>query len=199
MTKLPMNTTVSSSSVNRFETPSFKDAGWFGSGLSFSKFEYESDFRTADSSGTFEFLSIEMTGASTEPADSDPPRLRLIDRDLRTEPKLAKELRPCGLGAVPETEVGCLLGPKGKRDRNDRKAGMPDGVLEGGDGDAATERFRLSLLVEMLLVDGRGAEGIAEGKAPRLGCAGMDEGVLGERWTAMMKKQTKARIGTKTS
>jgi hypothetical protein len=196
--KLLVNTTVSSSSGNRFKAPSFKDAGWFGRGLSFSMFEYESDFRTATSSGAFEFLSMEITGASTEPADSEPPRLRLIDIDLRTEPKLAKGLRLCVLAAVPETEVGCLLGPKGKRDRNDRKAGMPDGVLEGGDGDAATERFRLSLLVEMLLVDGRGAEGIAEGNALRLGCAGLDEGVLGERWTAMMKR-TKARIGTNTS
>ena len=152
-----------------------------------------------------------MTGASAEPADSDPPRPRLFDIDLRTEPKLAKGLRPCGLGAAPETEVGYLLGPKGKRDRNDRKVGIPDGVLGvfgGGVGDAATERFRLSLLLEMLLVDGREAEGIAEGNAGgnalRLGCAEMDElelGVLGERWVAMMKKRTKAiaRIGTKTS
>ena len=40
--------------------------------------------------------------------------------------------------ARPEAVVRCLLGPKGKRDRNDRKAGMADGVievLEGGVDD----------------------------------------------------------------
>ena len=73
-----------------------------------------------------------------------------------------------------------LVGSKGQKDRNDRKAGMPDGVvevLEGGDGDAATERLRL-LAFLMLLMEGRGADGIAEGNALHLGCAGMDEGIF---------------------
>jgi hypothetical protein len=72
---------------------------------------------------------------------------------------------------------------------------MPDGVLGvfGGEGDDATERFRL-LLLETLLVDGRRAEGIAEGKALRFGCAGMDEGVWGERWVAMEKSQANTRL-----
>ena len=148
--------------------------------------------RTLASSEAFEFLPMEITGTSAQPADSEPPRLLLIDMDLRTEPKLAKGRRPRGLGRGPEAVVGCLLGPKGKRDRNDRKAGMPDGVvevLEGGDGDAATERLRLlSLLGMMLPMEGRGADGIAEGNALHLGCAGMDEGIFGERWVGMMER-----------
>jgi hypothetical protein len=59
--------------------------------------------------------------------------------------------------------VGCLFGPKGRRDRIDLKVGMPEGVLgmfDGAEGDEATERFRL-LLLETLLIDGRRAEGIA--------------------------------------
>ena len=85
-----------------------------------------------------------------------------------------------------------MLGPKGKKDGNDRKAGMPDGVvevLEGGDGDTATERLRLLLLLGMMLpMEGRGADGIAEGNALHLGCAGMDEGIFGERWVGMMER-----------
>jgi hypothetical protein len=129
-----------------------------------------------------------MTGSSG--ADSDDLRPLLLDMDLRTELKLAKGLRPWGLeGTVPETGVGCLFGPKGRRDRKDLKVGMAEGVLgvfDGGEGDEATERFRL-LLLETLLVYGRRAEGIEEGKALRLGCAGMDEG---GRWVAMMSRNS---------
>ena len=72
---------------------------------------------------------------------------------------------------------------------------MPDGVLEALEG-AATERFTLlSLLEMMLLMDGRGADGIAEGNALCLGCAGMDvEGVFGKRWVYIMMEN-----GTKRS
>lgn len=90
-----------------------------------------------------------------------------------------------------EEEVGCLFGPKGRRDRNERKAGMPEGVLgafDSGEGDKATERFSV-LVWEMLLVDGRRADGIAEGKALR---AGMD-GVWGERRVAMLEAYTLRR------
>jgi hypothetical protein len=93
----------------------------------------------------FNFLSIETTGSSR--ADSDDLRPRLIDMDFRTELKLAKGLRAWGLeGTVLETGVGCLFGPKGRRDRKDLKVGMPEevlGVSDKGEGDEATERFRL--------------------------------------------------------
>ena len=72
---------------------------------------------------------------------------------------------------------------------------MADGVveeLEGGDGDAATERLRLLSLLEMMLpMEGRGGDGIAEGNTLRLGWAGMDEGIFGERWVAMMERTKK--------
>jgi hypothetical protein len=120
------------------------------------KFEYETDFRTATSSEVFDFLSIEMTGSSE--ADSDDLRTLPIDMDLRTELKFVKGLRPWGVeGTVLEMGVGCIFGPKGRRDRNDLKAGMPEEVFDGGEGNEATERFRL-LLLETLLVDGRRAE-----------------------------------------
>jgi hypothetical protein len=110
-----------------------------------------------------------MTGRSGEPAISDAFRSLLIDMDLRTEPKLAKGLRPWGLrGTELEVGVGCLFGPNGNRDRKERKAGMLDGVVGVCEGDEATERFRV-LLLEMLLVDRRPADGISEGKALRLG------------------------------
>ena len=92
------------------------------------------------------------------------------------------------------------MGPKGKRDGNDRKAAMLDGVvevLEGGDGDAATERLRL-LAFLMLLVEGRGADGIAEGNVLHLGCAWMDEGIFGERWVGMMERMEKTKKGSKS-
>jgi hypothetical protein len=114
----------------------------------------------------------------------------LIDMDLRTELRLAKGLRPLawGLGGtVPKRGVGCLFGPKGRRDHNDLKVGMPEGVLgmfDEAEGDEATQRFRL-LLLETLLIDGQRAEGIAEEKALRLGCAGIDGG---EHWGAMMSR-----------
>ena len=79
---------------------------------------------------------------------------------------------------------------------------MPDGVvevLEGGDGDAATERLRLlSLLGMMLTMEGRGTDGIAEGNALHLGCAGMDEGIFGERWVGMMERMEKTKKGSKS-
>ena len=101
-----------------------------------------------------------------------------------------------------------LVGSKGQKDRNDRKAGMPDGVvevLEGGDGDTATERLRLLLLLGMMLpMEGRGTDRIAEGNALHLGCAGMDEGIFGECWVGMMEKtkkgsKSKAKIRVITS
>jgi len=172
----PEKRMVSSSSRSLSEGLSFRD-GSFGNGLSFSKVEYEADFRTAGSSEAVGSLLIEMTGSST--ADSDPLRSLLIDMDRRTDPKLGNGLRGPG-DTVFETDVECLFGPNGKRDRKERKAGMPEGVLggfAGGEGDDATERFGVSLV----LVD---ADGMVEGKALRLGCTGIDEG--GERWGVVM-------------
>jgi hypothetical protein len=85
---------------------------------------------------------------------------------------------------VRETGAGCLFGPNGSKDRNERKAGMPEGVFgvfEDGEGDDATEISGLLLL----LVDERRTEGIAEGKALRLGCPGMD----GDCCVAMTAKE----------
>jgi hypothetical protein len=54
-----------------------------------------------------------------------------IDMDFSAEPKVAKGLQAWGReGLVPETGVQCLFGPNGRRDRKDRKTGMPEGVLE---------------------------------------------------------------------
>jgi hypothetical protein len=55
--------------------------------------------------------------------------------DFRAEPKVGKGLQAWGReGLVPETGVGYLFGPNGRRDGKDRKTGMPEGVLETFDG-----------------------------------------------------------------
>lgn len=109
-------------------------AGSLGSG--FSSFEKDTDLlRTTVSSGKgspFDF-SIAMTGASF---DRDTLRSFVIDR--RTELKAPKELRV--LGEEVETEVvvvvAFLLDPKGKRERSERKEGIPELAGEAGvDGE----------------------------------------------------------------
>jgi hypothetical protein len=85
---------------------------------------------------------------------------------------------------VLEAGLDCLFGPKGKRERKERKAGIPEGVVvEGGEGDRATERLRL--LLEKLLVDDRPLDGIADGKPFRLD-GWLVEGVFGERRVVML-------------
>ena len=107
--------------------------------------------------------------------------------DRRTEPKVAKGPRAWGVeGTTLEAGVGFLFGPKGRRERKERKVGMLEGLLGvfgGTEGDEATARLS-ELLSEMLLVDTRGAEGIAEAKALRFGCVGLYED-WGERWVAI--------------
>jgi hypothetical protein len=100
--------------------------GSLGSG--FSSFERG----TAVTSG--KGFSIAMTGASF---NTDTLRSRSFVIDRRTELKAPKELRV--LGEEVETEavvVAFLLDPKGKRERSERKEGIPDLAGEAGlDGE----------------------------------------------------------------
>lgn len=112
---------------------------------------------------------MEITGGNS--TSSEAFRSLFIDR--RTEPKWAKGLRDrLETGeTVADTVVACLLGPKGRRDLNERNAGMPVGVevlseVFGGDGEVLVDAE-----FGMTLVDVRRADGREEGKA-RLGCAG---------------------------
>ena len=109
--------------------------GSLGSG--FSSFERDADLlMTGVSSGKgspFNF-SIAMTGASFE---RDTLRSRSFVIDRRTELKAPKGLRV--LGEEVETEVvvvAFLLDPKGKRERSERKEGIPELAGEAGvDGE----------------------------------------------------------------
>ena len=104
--------------------------GSLGSG--FSSVERDTDLLMAVSSGKgllFD-LSIAMTGVITS-FDSDTFRSPSLVIDRRTEPKAAKGLREDGLGETEaETGVAFLLGPNGKRERSERKEGIPE--LAGG-------------------------------------------------------------------
>ena len=101
-----------------------------GSGL--SSVERDTDLLMAGS--LFE-LSIAMIGITTS-FDSDSLRSRSLVIDRRKLPKgLREEL---GLGETEtETGVAFLWGPKGKRERSDRKEGIPElaGVEVGVDGE----------------------------------------------------------------
>ena len=108
------------------EEPS--DSGLLGSGL--SRVERERDLLMTKSSGKgsplFD-LSIVMTGGMAS-LDSETLRSRSLLIDRRTEPKAAKGL----LGDTEaEIGVGCLLGPKGRRERRERKEGMALLALAG--------------------------------------------------------------------
>jgi len=78
-------------------------------------------------------LSMAMTDTITS-FDSDTLRSLSLAIDLRTEPKPPKELRD-GLGETEiETGVTFLLGPNDRRERSERKEGIPE--LAGGiDGE----------------------------------------------------------------
>lgn len=103
-----------------FEEPS--KLGSLGRGL--SSVERDTDLLMAVLSGhgtPFEF-SMEMTSIIGS-FDTDTLRSRSLVIDRRTEPKAPKELR----GGLGETEraggMAFLLGPKGKRERSERKEG----------------------------------------------------------------------------
>jgi hypothetical protein len=112
------------------------EVGSLGSG--FSSFERDTDLLiTGVSSGKgspFDF-SIAMTGASI---DGDTLRSRSLVIDRRTELKAPKGLR--FLGEVERevvvlvVVVAFLLDPKGKRDRSERKEGIPELAGEAGVG-----------------------------------------------------------------
>ena len=110
--------------------------GSLGSG--FSSFERETDLlMTAGvSSGKgspFDF-SIAMTGASF---DRDTLRSRSLVIDRRTELKAPKGLRVLGEEETEVVEVevvvAFLLDPKGKRERSERKEGIPELAGVGGE------------------------------------------------------------------
>ena len=110
--------------------------GSLGSGL--SSFERDTDLlMTAISSGKvspFEF-SIAMTGASF---DRDALRSRSFVIDRRTELKAPKGLRVLGeeTEVVVVVAIAFLLDPKGKRERSERKEGIPELPGEAGvDGE----------------------------------------------------------------
>ena len=111
--------------------------GSLGSG--FSSFERDTDLlMTPISSGkVFPFdFSIAMTGASF---DRDTLRSRSFVIDRRTELKAPKGLRVLGeevavVVAVVVVVVAFLLDPKGKRERSERKEGIPELAGEAGVG-----------------------------------------------------------------
>lgn len=108
--------------------------GSLGSG--FSSFERDTDLlMTGVSSGKwspFDF-SIAMTGASF---DRDTLRSRSFVIDRRTELKAPKGLRVLGEveREVVVVVVAFLLDPKGKRERSERKEGIPELAGEAGVG-----------------------------------------------------------------
>ena len=114
--------------------------GSLGSGL--SSFERDTDLlMTGASSGNgspFDF-SIAMTGGSI---DRDTLRSRSFVIDRRTELKAPKGLRVIGEEVETEVvvvievvvEVAFLLDPKGKRERSERKEGIPELAGEVGVG-----------------------------------------------------------------
>lgn len=71
-----------------------------------------------------------MTGLNTSLASED-VRSRSFCIDLRTEPKPAKGEDELGEGTAND-ELG-VLGPKGKRERRLRKAGIPEPAGVGGE------------------------------------------------------------------
>ena len=114
--------------------------GSLGSG--FSSFEKDTDLlMTGVSSGKgspFDF-SIAMTGESF---DRETLRSRSFVIDRRTELKAPKELRVLGEEVKTEVVVAVLvvvaflLDPKGKRERSERKEGIPELAGEAGvDGE----------------------------------------------------------------
>lgn len=124
------------------------------SGEVLSRVVHDKDFRMGKSSEEFGERSIESTGPLNDDFRS---RDTLID--FRTEEKDAKGLREAfGLGETEaEMGVGCLFGPKGRRERKERR------VVEAGVLGAGT------------LKEGRFEERV-----------GIDEGVCGERCVAMI-------------
>ena len=113
------------------------EAGSLGSG--FSSFERDTDLlRTnvvSSGRGSLFGFSIAMTGASF---DRDTLRSRSFVIDRRTELKAPKGLRV--LGEEAETGVvvveAFLLDPKGKKERRERKEGIPELAGEAGvDGE----------------------------------------------------------------
>lgn len=109
--------------------------GSLGSGL--SSFERDTDLLiTAVSSMDF---SMAMTGGIIVSFDRDALRSRSLVIDRRTEPKAPKGLFGglFGEGVEREAEaVAFLLGPKGKRERNERNEGIPELAGEAGvDGE----------------------------------------------------------------
>ena len=113
--------------------------GSLGSG--FSSFEKDTDLlMTGVSSGKGSPIdfSIAMTGASF---DRDTLRSRSFVIDRRTELKAPKGLRVLGeveteVVVVVVVVVAFLLDPKGKRERSERKEGIPELAGEAGvDGE----------------------------------------------------------------
>lgn len=83
-------------------------------------------------------FSMAMTGGIIASFDRDTLRSRSLVIDRRTEPKAPNGLRDRLLGEEVEREVGVvafLLGPKGKRERSERKEGIPELVA----GEAGVE------------------------------------------------------------
>ena len=110
--------------------------GSFGSGL--SSFERDTDLLMTTVSSRkrspFDF-SIAMTGTSF---DRDTLRSRSFVIDRRTELKAPKGLRVLGEVEmeVAVVAVAFLLDPKGKRERSERKEGIPELAGEAGvDGE----------------------------------------------------------------
>jgi hypothetical protein len=96
-------------------------------GSGFSSFERD----TAVSSG--KGFSIAMTGTSF---NTDTLRSRSFVIDHRTELKASKELRVLGEVKTEVVVVVFLLDPKGKRERNERKEGIPELAGQAGvDGE----------------------------------------------------------------
>ena len=113
------------------------ETGSLGSG--FSSFERDTDLlRTnpvSSGKGSPFGFSIAMTGASF---DRDTLRSRSFVIDRRTELKAPKGLRVLGEEAetgvvvVVVVVVAFLLDPKGKRERRERKEGIPELAGEAG-------------------------------------------------------------------
>ena len=102
-----------------------------------SNLDKEADLRTPCSS-SFNGFPIAMTGMMRASFDREVFRSRSFVIERRTEPNPAKGLRDVLGEAAEELGVAFLLGPKGKRERKERNAGMPEpaGVVGGIVGDA---------------------------------------------------------------
>lgn len=125
-----VNTEGNNLSTKGLEEPS--KLGSLGSGL--SSVERDKDLLMTKSWLPLDF-SMAITGKMASFV-SDTLRSRSFVIDRRTEPKPAKGLRE-ELGET-EREMGIafLLGPKGRRERSERKEGIPELAEEAGvDGE----------------------------------------------------------------